>query len=157
MQVDHDSGTAGEVLRQLLGAIGRTVLAAGTAERHLQVGESAADEALHMCVHQREYMAEESEYLPVGLEELLNFPVEAGHGAEPLVLARVMHRTAVEDISSPVSGQVLRNPLLEGETVDVHMQETVGGRRQSGTAAGKFAQHSGKIRIGLEGFCRLEL
>ena len=38
MQVNQDSGTAGEVLGQLLGAIGRTVLAAGAAERHLQVG-----------------------------------------------------------------------------------------------------------------------
>ena len=131
VQMDHNPLAAGEVLGQFLCAVGRTVLAAGTPERDLQVGEAAADETLHMGVDQREHVPEESEDLAVGLEELLHLPVQACHGTETLVFPGIVYGTAVEDVASSVAGQVVRDALLVGETVDMHVQEAVRRRRDT--------------------------
>ena len=142
VQMHPDSRAACQMLRELLGAVRRAVLAAGATERHLQMRESPADETLHMSVDEREYVSQESDDLAVLLQEILHLPVEAGHGAETLVFAGVVNGTAVEYIASAVAGQVFGDSLLVREAVDMDMQQSVWLLRQPGAGPYKFFQDS---------------
>ena len=79
-----------QVLSQVLGAIDRTVLTAGTTESDLQVGEIALDEPLHVMVDKGIDGFQEGEYLAVRFEEVDDGLIQAREGLELLVLTRVM-------------------------------------------------------------------
>ena len=114
-----------KVTGQMFGAIDRTVLASRTAEAHHKACEPAARICLDMRVHDPVYMFKESYYLPVIFKETYYRLVAAGKLLVRLIAARIMDRTAVEHISSSVSGHVLRNALLEGEAVDLDFELSV--------------------------------
>ena len=105
------------MLGEVLGAVGGAVLAAGATETDLEVREASGEETFHVRIDQGIDVAQEAEDLPVLLQEFDDGRIQAGELLEPVVLPRIVHAPAVEYISSPISGQVLRNPLLEGETV----------------------------------------
>ena len=107
-----------QVLSQVLGAIDGTVLTAGATERHLQVGEIALDEPLHVMVDKGIDGFQEGEYLAVLLEEVDDGLIQAREGFVLLVLTRVMGRTAVEHIPATVTGFIDRNAALKREGVD---------------------------------------
>ena len=118
VQMHPDSRAASQMLRELLGAVRRAVLAAGAAERHLQMRESPTDETVNMGVDEREYVPQESDDLAVLLQEILHLPVEAGHGAETLVFAGVVRAAAVEDIPTAITGVVCRKAAFKRKGVD---------------------------------------
>lgn len=107
-----------QVFREVLGAIDRTVLTAGTTESDLQMGEVALDKALHVMVDKGIDRVEEGEYLAVLLEEVDDGLVQAGKGLVLLVLTGVVSTAAVEDIPAAVTGGIFRSSLLKGERVD---------------------------------------
>ena len=111
-----------QVLGEVLGAVGGSVLAAGTAEADLQVREAALKEALHVRIDQGVDVVQEAEDLAVLLQEPNDGFVQAGQLLEPLVLPRIMHAPAVEHIPSPIPGRILGYALPERETVDSHGQ-----------------------------------
>ena len=117
-EVDGDAVFIVKVLREVLGAIDRTVLTASTAESHLEVGEVALDKALHVMVDKGIDRVEEGEYLAVLLKEVDDGLVQAGKGLVLLVFAGVVSSTAVEDIPAAVAGGIFRSSLLKGERVD---------------------------------------
>ena len=119
MQMDYDTLTAGEMFGEFLGAVSGAVLAPGASEGDLQMTETTVHEALDVSIYQREHMPQECQDLPVGLQELLNLTVKAGHGTETFVLARIVDGTAVEDITSSITGQILGNAFFIGKTMDM--------------------------------------
>lgn len=117
-EVDGDVIFLFQVLSQVLGAIDRTVLTAGATERHLQVGEIALEEPLHVMVDKGIDGVQEGEYLAVLLEEVDDGLIQAREGLELLVLTRVVGRTAVEHIPATVTGFIDWNAALKREGVD---------------------------------------
>ena len=117
-EVDGNAVFIVKVFREVLGAIDGAVLAASTAESHLEVGEVALDKALHVMVDKGIDGLKEGEYLAVLLEEVDDGLVQAREGLVLLVLARVVSSTAVEDIPAAVAGGIFRSSLLKGERVD---------------------------------------
>ena len=117
-EMDVDIVFLFEVLCQMLGAIDGAVLAASTAESHLEVGEVALDKALHVMVDKGIDRVEEGEYLAVLLEEVDDRLIQAGKELVLLVFAGVVSSTAVEDIPAAVAGGIFRSSLLKGERVD---------------------------------------
>lgn len=111
----------------MLRTINGTVLAAGTAEADLKVGEFPFNEPLHVRVHKCIDAVQERQNLSVIFEELDHFLVHAGKLAVILELARVVHGTTVEDIASSIALSVCRNAFLVGETEDFHLQALVLG------------------------------
>jgi len=79
-----------EVQGEVLGAIDRTVLTAGTAESDLQMLEAAFHEPLHMMIHETIDGLEERQYLAVVLQKINDRLVQARHLLVLLVLAGVM-------------------------------------------------------------------
>ena len=114
-----------QALGCIFGAIDRTVLASRAAEAHHEACESAARICLDMRVHDPVYMFKETYYLPVIFKETYYRLVAAGKLLVRLITARIMDRSAVEHISTPVSGHVLRNAFLEGETVHLDLELSV--------------------------------
>ena len=108
------------VLGHVLGAVDRTVLAAGAAEAHHQVGESAVDIPAHRCVHQCPAVVEEGSYLAVVFKEFYHFFVEACKGLVAFVFAGVVHGAAVEDKSAAVARCVVGDAFLVGKRHDFH-------------------------------------
>ena len=121
-EVDGDAVFIVKVLGQVLGAIDRTVLAASTAESHLEVGEVALDKALHVMVDKGIDGLKEGEYLAVLLEEVDDGLVQAREGLVLLVLTGVVSTAAVEDIPAAVAGFIHRNTALKREGVNRHLQ-----------------------------------
>lgn len=151
MQMDYDSLTAGEMFGEFLGAVSGAVLAPGASEGDLQMTETPVHEAFDVSIYQREHMPQECQDLPVGLKELLNLPVKAGHGAETFVLARIVDGTAVEDITSSITGQILGNAFFIGKTMDMDVQEPVLRRRKAGAFPHKSVQNLSEIWVAPEG------
>ena len=114
-----------QVTGQMFGAIDRTVLASRTAEAHHKACEPAAQICLDMSVHDPVNMFKETYYLPVIFKESYYWLVATGKFLVRLIAARIMDRSAVEHISSSVSGHVLRNAFLEGEAVDLDFELSV--------------------------------
>ena len=111
-----------EVFGEVLGAVSGTVLAAGAAETDLQVRETALEEPVHVRIDQGIDMVQEAEDLTVLLQELSDRFIQACQLLEPLIFPWIMHAPAVEHIPSSISGRILRNAFLEGETVDSYGQ-----------------------------------
>ena len=126
-QVHADGVFRGEVLGEMLGAVGGTVLAAGAAEADLQVRETAFEEALHVRIDQGIDVVQEAEDLAVLLQELNDGFIQAGQLLEPLILPGIVHAPAIEHIPSPIPGRILGDALLEGKTVHRHGQGRPGG------------------------------
>ena len=114
-----------QVTGQMFRAIYRTMLTTGAAEAHHKACESASRICLDMRVHDPVYMFKETDYLPVIFEETYYRLFAAGKLLVRLIAARIMDRAAVEHISTPVSGHVLRNAFLEGEAVDLDFELSV--------------------------------
>ena len=110
---------------EVLGAVDAAVLAAGAAEANLQVGEFALDEAFDVNVDKAVDVVQEEEDFAVVFKELDDFLVHAVELAVVLVLARVVHGAAVEDVSAAVATGVYRHALLVGEAVDAYFQALV--------------------------------
>ena len=102
-----------QVLGEVLGAVGGTVLAASAAETDLQMRKTALQETLHMGIDQTIDMVQKAEDLPVLLQELDDGRIQSGQLLEPLVLPRIVHRPAVEHIPAPVPGSILWDALLK--------------------------------------------
>lgn len=116
--MDADSVFLVEVLSQMFGTIDGTMLTAGTAEGDLEVGEVALDETLDMMIHKGIDGVQEGEDLAVLLEEVDDGLIESGEGLVLLVFARVVGRTAVEDVTASVTGIVGRDAFFEGERIN---------------------------------------
>ena len=80
-----------KVFGEMLGAVGRAVLTAGATETDLQMGEATGKEAFHMRIDQGIDMVQETENLPVLLQELDHGCIQASQLLEPFVLPRIMH------------------------------------------------------------------
>ena len=102
-----------EVPGQMLGAIDGTVLSSGTTESDLQMAETPFDKPLHMLIDQAIYALQERQDLAVFLQEINHRLIQAGKGLVFLVFAGVVGTAAVEDITSTVTGLILRNSALE--------------------------------------------
>ena len=76
-KVDADRVGGGEVGGKMFGRVDRTVLAAGAAEAHLQVGEAALHETLHVRIDEGVDRVEEAAHLPVFLDEIDHRLVES--------------------------------------------------------------------------------
>ena len=107
-----------EMQGQMLRTIDRAVLPAGTAEGHLQVSEIAFNKPLYVMVYQPIHRIEEGEYLAVLLEEVNDGLVQARESLILVIRAGVMGRTAVEDITSSVTGRIFGKTALIRERVD---------------------------------------
>ena len=114
-----------DMLCQMLGGIDATMLATGTAKAEHERCEAALDITAHMSIGQFIHAVEERQYLTIVLEEADDGFVETGQLLVRLVTARVMRRTAVEDIAAAIAALVLRNALGERETEDAHHQRTL--------------------------------
>ena len=108
------------MLCQMFGTIDGTMLTAGTAEGDLEVGEVTFDEALDMMIHKGIDGIQESEDLTVLLEEVDDGLIESGKGLVLLVFARVVGRTAVEDVTASVAGIIYGKTLLKREGVNCY-------------------------------------
>ena len=75
-----------QVLGEVLGAVGGTVLAASAAKTDLQMREPALKETLHMGIDQTIDMVQEAEDLSVLLQKLDDGRIQSGQLLEPLVL-----------------------------------------------------------------------
>ena len=117
-EVDTDSVFVVQVLCQMFGTIDGTMLTAGTAERDLEVGEVAFDEALDMMVHQTIDGLQEREDLAVLFEEIDDGLVESGEGLVFVVLTGIMGSAAVEDIATAITGLIYGQALLKREGVN---------------------------------------
>lgn len=80
-----------QVSSKMLGAINRTVLTSGTAEANLEMSELPLYEALHMSIHKRVDVVQESDNLSVILQELYDLFIHAGKLPVIFVFARVIH------------------------------------------------------------------
>ena len=88
----HFHGIFGdEVLGEVLGAVGGSVLAAGAAEADLQMRETTGDKPFHVRIDQGINVIQEAEDLTVFLEELDYRRIKPRQLFEPLILARIMH------------------------------------------------------------------
>lgn len=117
-EMDADGVFVLEVLRQMLGAIDRTMLPTGTAESDLQVAETALQEPLHMVVHQFIHRLQECEDLAVFLQKIYHRLIKPRQGFIFLVLTGIMGTAAIEHITPSVSGFINRYALLEREGID---------------------------------------
>lgn len=107
-----------QMLRQMLGAINRTVLSARATERHLQIGKIALNKPRYMMINKRIHGIQESQYLAVVLQEVNDRLIKAREGLVLLVLTRVMGGTAIEHIPAAVTGRVCRNTAFKRKGVD---------------------------------------
>ena len=114
-----------EVGGEVLGAVDRTVLAAGAAEADLQVTEFPLDETLYMGIHEGVDAVEESQDFSVVLQEFDNLRIGAVELAVEFVLTGIVDAPAVKNIAAPVARIIRRDAFLEGETPDVHFQPPV--------------------------------
>lgn len=112
-EVDADTVFLFQMLCQMFGTIDGTMLTAGTAEGDLEVGEVAFDEALDMMIHKGIDGVQEGEDLAVLLEEVDDGLIESGEGLILLIFARVVGRTAVEDVTASVAGIIYGKTLLK--------------------------------------------
>ncbi len=119
---DRDVEFRFQVGCQVLGAVDGTMLAAGAAKAHLEVGEPAFQEALHVGIDQLVYALQEGGDFAVFFQELDDVCVHAGGFAVALVFAGIVDGAAVKDVAAAVAGKVFRNAFLEGETVNMHQQ-----------------------------------
>ena len=115
----------GQMLGQMLRAVNGAMLSAGASEADLQVRELSLYEALHVVVHKIIDVVQELRDSPVVLKERDDFLVQSGELTVMLVLARVVDRTAIEDVTASVACRVNRNPFLVGETEDLDFQAFV--------------------------------
>ena len=115
-----------DMLGQVLGAIDGTMLTTRTAEAEHQRRETTLDVATHMSIGQFIHAVEESQYLTIVLQESDNRFVQSRQLFVRLVTARVVGRTAVEDIAATIAAFVLRNALGIREAEDAHHQRSLG-------------------------------
>ena len=102
-----------QVLREMFGTIDRAMLTAGTTESDLQVGKIPFDEPFHMMIDERINRLQEGQYLTVVLQEINDRLIQSRHLLVLLVLAGIMSRAAVEDITAPVTGFIYRKTFLK--------------------------------------------
>lgn len=102
----------GQMLGQMLGAVDRTMLSAGTSEANLQMSELPLNETLHMIIHHVVDIVQELRDTTVVLKEFDDFLVKSGELAVMLVFARIVDRAAVKHITTAVAGRVNRDAFL---------------------------------------------
>lgn len=107
-----------EVLGEMLGAIDRTVLTAGTTESDLQMREIAFYKSLHMMVNQLIYSIQEGQYFTVLLQKVYDRLILACQMFVLFVLTGVMGAPAVKNIPASVSGFVHRYTAFKREGVN---------------------------------------
>lgn len=92
-----------DVFGEMLGRINAAVLASCASEGEHQVGESAVDIALYVCVGKLVYAVEEGEYLSVVLKEADDGLVQSGELLVRLVSTWIVGGTTVEDVASAIA------------------------------------------------------
>ena len=92
-----------DVFGEMLGRINAAVLASCASEGEHQVGESAVDIALYVCVGKLVYAVEEGEYLSVVLKEADDGLVQSGELLVRLVTSGIVSGTTVEDVASAIA------------------------------------------------------
>ncbi len=93
------------------------MLAAGAAERYLQMAEVAFDIACYVVIDKGIDRLQKSQYLAVLNEEVDYRLIHAGQLLVLVVLTRVMGRTAVEYIATAITRIVLGDAALKTETI----------------------------------------
>lgn len=107
---------------QMLGTVDAAVLAAGTAEREHQVGESALKIALYVGIGKTVDALEKGKYLAVVLEKADDRLVKAGQLLVRLVATGIVRTATVEDVSATVATIIGRNAFTIGEAEDANNQ-----------------------------------
>ena len=102
----------GKVLRKVLCAVHRAVLATSTSKAEHKVGKLALHIAGNMCICQLINVGKELGNLSVILKELDYLLVQTGKMLEVVIFSRVVDCAAVKNISSTVSAVVNRNTLF---------------------------------------------
>lgn len=92
-----------DVFGEMLGRINAAVLAACASEGEHQVGESAVDISLYVCVGKLVYAVEEGEYLSVVLKEADDRLVQSGELLVRLVTSGIVSGTTVEDVATAIA------------------------------------------------------
>ena len=103
----------------MLGGIDRTVLSAGTAEAYGKVGESPFDVALYMGIYQRIDVFQEAGDFSVFFQETDDIFIQSRIWLVSVIFAGIIYGTAIEYITTSVSGWVFRYSFLVGETHDL--------------------------------------
>ena len=115
-----------KVMRHVLRTVDRSVLTAGAAEADHQAIEPTLHISLHMRIHNTICMLQEAEYLTVILKESDHRLITSGQFLVRLISSRIMNRPAVEHISAAVSCRIIRNSLLERETIHLDFKHIIG-------------------------------
>ena len=103
----------------VLGGIDGTMLASCTSEAYHEVTESSFHVPLHGSVYQSVGMFQERENLTIIFQEFDDGGIQTCERFVAFVLAWIVHGSTIEYISATVSGWVVWNPFLVGETHDL--------------------------------------
>ena len=136
-----------QVLGHVLGRINRTVLATGASEAHRKVAESTLNVTLHGCIHQGVSIFQEWEYLTVVFQELDDRLVKTGERFVTLVLARIVHRTTIEHITTAIACRVVRNTFLVSKAHYLYGQLALFQVILELLHFGQFTKHRAKVWI----------
>ena len=124
-EVDFDVGEAlVEVFGEVLGGIDATVLAAGTSEGELEVGESTLDVALHMEIGEAVDAVEEGEDFAILFKEVDDGLVESCECLVGFVATGIVGATAVEHITASVAAGIVGDAFLERERPDIDLKRS---------------------------------
>src|SRR5438105_12661362 len=107
---DLDAVSAAQMFRHLLRKIHGAMLAAGAAERHHHVLESAATVTAHAAIHQRHHVFEKLLHALLLLKIVDHGRVFPSEILEALLASRVRQASAIENESAAVSGFILGQP-----------------------------------------------
>ena len=91
------------------------MLSAGATEADGQIAESAFDITFHGGIYQIIDMIEETKYFAIFFQESDYRLIQSGERFVTLILAGIIHGTAVEYISSYIAGRVIMNSILIGK------------------------------------------
>src|SRR5574344_1152839 len=102
---------------QVLRTIDRAMLPPCTAEREHQIGKFPLDVSLNMGIGKVIYIFQKLRNTTILFEEILYLLVKSGKMEKMLILSGIVNPPAIENISTSIPCNVVRDPFLVGETV----------------------------------------
>src|SRR5690554_1909190 len=100
----------------MLSCVNRAMLSACTPERDHKVCEVSIQIALYMTVYKRVDVFKKIHYFTIILKKFYNRLVQSCDIAVSFELAGIVDSTAIKNVTSPVTGSVVRDTLFIGET-----------------------------------------
>ena len=105
-----------QVFGHVLGGIDGAMLASCTSEAYHEVAESSFHVSLYGSVYQSVGMFQEWEDFTVIFQEFDDGGIQTRERFVALVLAWIVYGSTIEYISTTITGRVVWNPFLVGET-----------------------------------------